>query len=54
LNDSEIDVQLKSYFDDLSNLNNSMNSIKVMADDMGTANKLLNEELHAKTFELEA
>lgn len=53
INDSEIDVQLKSYFDDLSNLNNSMNSIKVMADDMGTANKLLNEELHAKTLELD-
>ena len=53
LNDSEIDVQLKNYFDDLSQLNNSMSQVKNMADDMGTANKLLNEELHAKTLELD-
>lgn len=53
LNDSELDLQLKNYFDDLSCLNNSMSHVKVLADDMGLANKLLNEELHSKNLEIE-
>jgi chromosome segregation ATPase len=44
IDDKDIDVQLKDYFEDLTTLQNSLVQVKGMADDMGDANRQLNKE----------